>query len=282
VSKISRRTILKKKKKIKQTPQKKPNWVGLIALCATLALGIFLAKTARKNSEPANHQLGQAQKSSRTTGESPPNGSASSAPLPSSPITFPTGKMPDATSSAPPMIIPPPTTEKLAAVCFTETFKHKALASHEDGEACLHHQNLIKLARKNINPRTLCVRVNGSAVKFKVLPQNHAVLIGASAGPHAEITVRYCTGRSTCHEGCKIAKDEFLSAIGGDEAVTSNKGWNAEADGAGHSTEDTALKKEVEQLNRDTQTDGTKTSIFKDWVFQKENLACNGKTSNGK
>ncbi|MCC7442315.1 MAG: hypothetical protein IT285_11815 [Bdellovibrionales bacterium] len=156
--------------------------------------------------------------------------------------------------------------------CFTLTFKHQDLAAHRDGEACLHHPNLMEIPAERLNRKSVCVRVNGTPVKHAV-DRKHAgrVLIGAVAGPQSEISVRYCTGKLTCKEDCSVPKDEFLSAIGG--AADGGSGF-AEGQGA---QDDAALEKELRALN-DASGGGSDKQAFSGWLKQgKPSGACGTK-----
>ncbi|HTL11948.1 MAG TPA: hypothetical protein VL588_05650 [Bdellovibrionota bacterium] len=151
--------------------------------------------------------------------------------------------------------------------CHVVTFKHQDLASHRDGEACLHHRNLLKIPAERLNGRSVCVRVNNKPVKF-ALDKKHAgqILIPAVAGPESVISVSYCTGKLTCAEDCKVPKDEFLAAIGG-----------ADDGGAGFGggSEDAALEKELKALNG-AAGGGSSNAAFAGWITQGEPKAACG------
>lgn len=114
--------------------------------------------------------------------------------------------------------------------CFTETYKHPKADGHGRASDCLNHQNLIRFAREARDARSVCVRVDGTPVRFKTLSGAKGkgiagVVFGPIAGPETVVSVRYCTRKGTCVEpngaraidDCKIPKDEFLAAIGGDD-----------------------------------------------------------------
>lgn len=131
-------------------------------------------------------------------GNTPTGGSASSAPT-----TTPSDQKAEIAKQ------PEPT-------CFTFTYKHKPTPGHDSEESCSHHKNLIHLAHQNVNPASLCIRVNGKPVHFTTAKgKSDDIVVGAIAGPHAVITASYCTGTMKCAQTCKVPKDEFLDAIGG-------------------------------------------------------------------
>lgn len=100
--------------------------------------------------------------------------------------------------------------------CFTVAFEHRKVVGHESIESCHIHRNILKLKHKDINPSSICVKIDKTPVPHAFL-KGHAdtLVVGAPAGPDSEITVRYCQAKLTCPTDCKIPKDEFLESIGG-------------------------------------------------------------------
>jgi hypothetical protein len=165
--------------------------------------------------------------------------------------------------------------------CFYESFHHKPTPGHTDEEACSRHKNLLRLAHSNVNPNHLCVRVNGTPVKYE--RKGDEILIGSIAGPKAKITVSYCIGKSSCNElakdECKIPKDEFMEALGGDtdspDSDSAQWGGNAQLNAD--------VKKELQGIN-ELDNDGDRApaqaNVFKDWIRDQDAQACpmlNGK-----
>ena len=148
--------------------------------------------------------------------------------------------------------------------CFLVHYKHKELAAHSDGEACLHHDNAFKLTQEKINPKSVCVRVNGTPVAFKV--KSSEVRVAAVAGPQSDVSISYCTGALKCKESCKIPKDEFMDGLtaGVDENSAGGGGsWGAEDKG-----EKAALEKEVKEFRgiaSDLDAGGAR-ELFKEWI----------------
>jgi hypothetical protein len=166
--------------------------------------------------------------------------------------------------------------EQVAPGCYKISYHHKPLSSHNDGEACLHHKNLIVINQAELNPKTVCIRVNGAPVKYeKVKGHPDQFVIAAIAGPKAEITARFCTGKLVCKEECKIRKDEFLSAIGGEDDSNAG-GWEDNAP----VREEVELDKEMKDFDRELAAEGRgKEGIFKDWISAGEPArACESRT----
>jgi hypothetical protein len=178
--------------------------------------------------------------------------------------------------------------------CFEESFTHKAISSHADGEACLQHQNLVTLALSGEAFATalehpgkfqssLCVRVNGKPVTFKMNPSKpNEIMIPALAGPESTIRIRYCTGNTKCtgkQSGCAVPKDDFLASLGaaggiGEDfddltAAAPNEAWgegkNSRQEKQAQANIDRQLasaKKVFEAARKG------KTKVFKDWLAQ--------------
>lgn len=223
-----------------------------------------------------------------TAPTAPTGGAAPSLPLPS--LAVP-GAVPGAPAAVPGLPAGDsnlPKTEKLppAAVaitegCFNLTFSHKKLAAHEDGEACLLHKNLIVLkhpdqAKKSkINPATICMRINGKAVKYSLAPGKPGeIILGPEAGPNAKITASYCVGKAKCSQSCVVEKDQFLSAIGADEDTDHAQavGWDGKK---GKSQEDMEVDNQMAALNQDLSSEGGDNSqLFAGWILEAQTAKC--------
>jgi hypothetical protein len=173
----------------------------------------------------------------------------------------------------------PEAPKEIPITCFVETFKHKPTPGHDSEEACSHHKNLLKLSHSDINTKNVCVRVNDVPVKFERAGKGDELLIGSIAGPQAIITVKYCTGKTSCAEAkkddCVVPKDEFLDAIGGGDPDDGSVAKWDNGDGAADAKLNTDVKRELADID-DTATDnhGATASIFKDWLADKPVPAC--------
>jgi len=181
--------------------------------------------------------------------------------------------------TAPVVAMAPEAPKEIPVTCFVESFKHKPTPGHDSEEACSHHKNLLKLSHSDVNMKNVCVRVNDVPVRFERVGHGNELVIGSIAGPQSVITVKYCTGKTSCAEAkkddCNIPKDEFLDAIGGgdpdDGAVAK---WD-NADTAGDAKLNSDVKRELADID-DTATDnhGANASVFKDWISEKPAPAC--------
>lgn len=165
--------------------------------------------------------------------------------------------------------------------CYTVTFHHKKTSGHSNEEACTQHKNLIRIPHPN--PASICVRMNKVPVAFELVKgKTNELVVGAIAGPKAEITARYCVGHSTCAEDCKIPKDDFMDAIGagGEMAAPARVAQWDPADKADKDSDvnghlDAEMKRELDKL--DEAPAQAATEIFKDWLTSSESPACGSK-----
>ena len=200
--------------------------------------------------------------------------------LPGVPAIAPIGSLPLKTNglnSAPSTTTAEQTPPPPAEGCLTLSYHHKKTAGHSSEESCLNHKNLIKL--KHTNANSVCVRLNKTPVAFEKVPgKADEILVAPGAGPHAEITVRYCFGKKTCPEDCTVPKDEFMGSIGASAQNEKTAQWDPseKADPSKpklnvHAKIDSDLKKDLETLD---EPDSASLSTFKDWVADAENPAC--------
>ncbi|MEO5969947.1 MAG: hypothetical protein ABIQ95_08465 [Bdellovibrionia bacterium] len=177
----------------------------------------------------------------------------------------------------------------IADGCFSLTFAHKKLASHEDGEACLLHKNLIVLThpdqsqKSKINSKSVCMRINGKAVKYSFVPgKTNQVILGAEAGPNAKITASYCVGKAKCSQSCVPEKDQFLSAIGADENTDQTQAVNWDGK-KGKAEEDTEVENQMAALNKDLNSDGgDNAQLFAGWILETQTAKCEETNTSGK
>lgn len=157
--------------------------------------------------------------------------------------------------------------------CVTITYQHRKTTGHNHEEACFQHKNLIRLKHDNVN--SVCVRVNGTPVPFEFnKSKTNEILVAAVAGPKAQITARYCFGKTKCDENCTIPKDDFMDAIGGDKPMQVAQ-WDAhdtvDKDSDVNAHLDSEMKKELDRLDR------VETTVFADWIGGSEAPACGTK-----
>lgn len=157
--------------------------------------------------------------------------------------------------------------------CYTLSYKHQDLPGHQSGEACTQHKNLLALPGQKLSAKSLCVRVNGTPVKFAFDSKKNHVLLSSIAGPRSEITVRYCTGGATCAEDCTVPRDEFMEALGAVDTSGSQPtvAWDIRNSQKGPTKEEAALDKELVELKRElASVERNSEEIFKGWVAGKE------------
>ncbi|MGE0616226.1 MAG: hypothetical protein AB7P04_11360 [Bacteriovoracia bacterium] len=172
-----------------------------------------------------------------------------------------------------------PAVEKIADDCYKMTFKHQKLSSHENGEACTMHRNQFALQGEKINRASVCVRVNGTPVKFEwAKGKGDQVVIAAIAGPKAVITAQYCTGRIMCGEECKVPKDAFMEAIG----ATDDNGselpvvqWDAHNPDKKQAKEEATLDQELEGFKKElAEHNPAEAKVFSGWTPDAPNPTC--------
>lgn len=163
---------------------------------------------------------------------------------------------------------------KKGAPCFIVKYYHRALASHEDGEVCLNHDNALALNEPGVDPKSVCARVNGVPVKHQLVREGSRaeVRIGPLAGPHAQITLSYCNGKGHCDRGCEVPKDEFIEGLSAASEEEGDDSWEATADPG--SEESAALEKEAKEF-RGIASELSQTGrheLFRDWIVFEERV----------
>lgn len=90
--------------------------------------------------------------------------------------------------------------------CFRFSYQHQQKDQQRDLEDYLNDSNAFPIAHENVNPKSICVKVNDKPVEHQwVKKRNRAeVVIGAVAGPDATIQVSYCVGKASCKESCAV------------------------------------------------------------------------------
>jgi len=183
--------------------------------------------------------------------------------------------------------VPPTTSPGRVSNCTTLTFEHQKLASHTNGEACANHNNLFSLEDGNVNPKSVCVRVNGAPVKHKLAKSrkkgDFQVLLGSVIGPHSKITISYCDQDTLCTESCEVKKDKFLSAIGGEVDTFADNSLLVQWDPKGKnkpSAIEKRLHKELQSLDSELAGVAGKNGksggkpVFSQWIKGGEAPSC--------
>lgn len=162
--------------------------------------------------------------------------------------------------------------------CFNLAFHHKTASGHTDSDACSSHRNVLRIKNADLNKKSLCVRVDGVPVKYELTQDKKDTLatLGPIAGPASKITVRYCVGKATCKEDCTIPKDEFMEAIGGDDADSHKEARRGPAvKWDSHDNEkDGEVSEELEgEIERELASEKHLT-VFDGWIQDSETAAC--------
>lgn len=276
-----------------------------ICLLVVLALGLgwyFLLSTRKQT------PLGESAKSTPSHKNTEPSGSSpskagSNEVVPAAPIDSASGEKDSAQQSLGEKASVSKA-EPLAQGCYSINFTHKKLSSHADGEACLRHNNVISLESATqyglsgkINPSSICILVNGSAVKFSKFSKGkkdlkaskslkdengNSFLFGPVAGPRAVVTARFCFGQTQCSEKCVIPRDEFMSALGADDGdETSGNGSTVGWDGSKEVTKEEAeLEAETSSLKKEKEEAESGNKNFFDWIPNGYSAACGEKSVN--
>lgn len=173
--------------------------------------------------------------------------------------------------------------------CFDLAFKHVPTAGHSDNESCARHRNVVTLKHKNVNLASVCVRVGKTPVKFDRYKPSakeakagdvsdfDRIVIGTYAGPHAQVNVRYCLGKDSCNEDCKIPKDEFMAAIGAreDDGGPVQLGhWQKGDDGEQAAKLNSDLKRSLASFEESGAAEVGPLTTFKGWESGEAASAC--------
>lgn len=173
--------------------------------------------------------------------------------------------------------------------CFDLAFKHVPTAGHSDNESCARHRNVVTLKHKNVNLASVCVRVGKTPVKFDRYKPSakeakagdvsdfDRIVIGTYAGPHTQVNVRYCLGKDSCNEDCKIPKDEFMAAIGAreDDGGPVQLGhWQKGDDGEQAAKLNSDLKRSLASFEESGAAEVGPLTTFKGWESGEAASAC--------
>ena len=107
--------------------------------------------------------------------------------------------------------------------CFSFEYRPTEEVAHRELEEFLDLSSAFPLHHSGVNPSSLCVKVNGRGVEFKIKKsqQQQEVLIGPEIGPDSLIRVSYCIGKTQCKEACPPPKkrlmDDLLNEAQADE-----------------------------------------------------------------
>ncbi len=114
--------------------------------------------------------------------------------------------------------LPKPGTIKEGSLCWVREYRHKANSRALPIDEFLEHLNAFPLERPDIQPKSICVKVDGTPVDFVVSSrgQKKEIVIGPVVGPESIIRVSYCTGSARCGEACAKPARRFMDELTGD------------------------------------------------------------------
>jgi len=150
-----------------------------------------------------------------------------------------------------------------------------------NAEEWLDIKNVIPLIEEKINLHSVCVRVNGTPIHYRLIKkQAHKFIVFDSiAGPSSKVSVSYCFGKVMCQEKCHIPKDEFLDAIGAyeeenyDFSVTVED-WDLKDNKKRKLKDEEALQGELKGLRNVLALSDGENKIFSDWKKIEEKSFC--------
>lgn len=125
-------------------------------------------------------------------------------------------------------------------------------------------RNLVRLPVSEFNAKSVCIKVNGTPVKF-VANKNkkNEFIIGAMNRSNSKITVRYCQETAQCKESCVVPKDEFFEALAGEEDLSHPE---QVAQGFGESETDQKVERELAAFKDDLNgADQEKGQFYAEW-----------------
>ncbi|MCM0606397.1 MAG: hypothetical protein KA715_09935 [Xanthomonadaceae bacterium] len=138
-----------------------------------------------------------------------------------------------------------------------------------------YRKNLLILSESQLNTKSVCVKVDGTPVKFSLFQKKaNQILIAGVSGAKAEIQVRYCRDKNLCKDDCKIPRDEFMDALGAsDDSGDSNARWE---DGKESDTEKNVAK-QMNMFKEDLKAIEAKAiASMSKWDAKDSQAACTG------
>jgi hypothetical protein len=172
----------------------------------------------------------------------------------------------------------PPAPEKN---CFAFQYRHKKSIKDRDIEDFLDYSNAFPVLHSGLNANSVCVKVNGKPVAFKMnkFQGKEEVMVGAVVGPESVIRVSYCVGKANCRESCQIKTNRYMDDLMSDAGDEDDfkESWDSEnADGE----QKKKLKNKVKELRAvaSANNDLSKHAVMRDWdALEKQESVCNKK-----
>ena len=164
--------------------------------------------------------------------------------------------------------------------CFSFEYRHTKEAQNKDIEDFLDYSNAFPVLHKNVNEKSVCVKVNNKPVAFKMNKNKSQdeVMIGAVVGPESVIKVSYCVGKAACKESCAVKSTRFMDDMmsdAGDEDEFKDS-WG-DSNSAAHTAQKKELQGKVKELRSvaSENKDLAKQSVIRTWeTLQKQEWVC--------
>jgi hypothetical protein len=164
--------------------------------------------------------------------------------------------------------------------CFAFEYRHTKEAQNKDIEDFLDYSNAFPVLHANLNPKSVCVKVNQKPVAFKLIKykSQDEVMIGSVVGPESVIRVSYCVGKVTCKEACTVKSNRFMDDMmsdAGDEDEFKDS-WG-DATSAAHTAQKKELQGKVKELRSiaSENKDLAQRSVIRTWdTLQKQEWVC--------
>jgi hypothetical protein len=118
--------------------------------------------------------------------------------------------------------------------CYAFEFRHKEEIKSRDIEDFLDFTNAFPIVHANVNPKSICLKLNQKAVNFTVIKnksKQEEVVVGSIVGPESIIRLSYCTGTARCKEDCTPPKKHYMDELMSDANQEDNfsDSWGKEA-----------------------------------------------------
>lgn len=166
--------------------------------------------------------------------------------------------------------------------CFTFNYQAK---DYKNPKTFGKHQHLITLKHSEVNPKSVCVRVNDTPVAFEFLKKEEPqVILKPILKSNPKVTIQYCLRNTSCLDKCTVPKDEFMESIGGiakgfEQADKQKVKWDPS-----QKDNEPDLKKELTGLLEEAPgKDSRKLQVYSEWNRNEGTASClNAQKTSGK
>jgi hypothetical protein len=170
--------------------------------------------------------------------------------------------------------------KKIENNCFSYEYRHTKEAQDKDIEDFLDYSNAFAILHKDLNPKSVCVKVNNKPVPFKMNKNKSQdeVMIGAVVGPESVIKVSYCLEKVACKESCAVKSNRFMDDMMSDAGDEDDfkESWG-DSNSAAHAAQKKTLQGKVKELRAvaSENKDLAQRSVIRTWdTIQKNEWVC--------